>query len=296
MADEDKYPSDSGRRRFVKGVVGGSTLAAVGAVGSASINSATTSPGAGGGATQAMAIENTAGPAPRGMPQIPLEVDGGELKGIWPELEEVTQGGRTVTIAETELGGMTYSSEWFQYCGVETYQGVTPDYEPADGNYFHAGSNPGYEWQSELGAEDRFTVEMFDDYESWGNDLGIDGLGKPATGSWRSLEADNVMPIQLIRSPIMEELAETGSAESPTGETFEVSDARQQWLQASTAEGFVAWLNKCTHFCCVPGYKQLDGAAKFDAENQVYCPCHQSVYQPFSVIPTLFTARPRPLE
>ena len=33
----------------------------------------------GGGATQAWAIENTAGPAPRGMPVIPIEIDGGEL-------------------------------------------------------------------------------------------------------------------------------------------------------------------------------------------------------------------------
>ena len=296
MADEDKYPADSGRRRFVKGVVGGATLAAVGAVGSATINPATTSPGAGGGPAEAMAIENTDGPAPRGMPQVPVSIEDGELVGVWPEVQEVQQGGRTVAIAETDLGGKTYSSEWFQYCGVETYQGVQPDYEPADGNYFHAGSNPGYDWQSDLARDDRFTVEMFDDYEDWGNDIGISGLGKPATGTWRSLEAENVMPVQLLRSPVIEELAETGSARSPTGETYEVSNDRQSWLQASTEQGFIAWLNKCTHFCCVPGFKQLDGAAKFDAEDAVYCPCHQSVYQPFSVVSNIFTARPRPLE
>jgi Rieske Fe-S protein len=84
MSERDKYPADSGRRRFVKGVVGGAALAGVGATGAAAVNSATTSPGAGGGTTQAYAIENTDGPAPRGMPQIPVEVDSeGFLKGVW---------------------------------------------------------------------------------------------------------------------------------------------------------------------------------------------------------------------
>jgi Rieske Fe-S protein len=296
-ADDDKYPGDSGRRRFVKGVVGGAALAGVGATGSATINSATTSPGKGGGATAAMSIENTDGPAPRGMPQIPVEVDSdGFLKGVWPEVKEQEQGGVTIQIAEMDLGGKTYSSEWFQYCGVEGYQGVQPGYEPDDGNYFHAGSSPGYDWQSDMAQEDRFSVDMFSDYEDWGNGLGVSGLGKPATGTWRSLGAENVLAVQLLRSPVVEELANSGSARGADGERYEVSGGTQQWLKASTSQGFMAWLNKCTHFCCVPGYKTLDGAAKFGAENEVYCPCHQSVYEPFSIVQTLFTARPRPDE
>ena len=67
-----------------------------------------------------------------------------------------------------------------------------------------------------------------------------------------------------------------------------------EWLQASTSEGFIAWLNKCTHFCCVPGYKQAADAARFGGEDGVYCQCHQSVYDPFSIVQTLFIARPRP--
>jgi Rieske Fe-S protein len=295
-ADDDKYPGDSGRRRFVKGVVGGATLAGVGATGSAAINSVTASSGAGGGATEAMAIENTDGPAPRGMPQIPVEIDGGELKGLWPEVEEVKEGGITIKKAETDLGGKTYSTEWFQYCGVETYEPIQPSYEPEDGNYFHVGSSPTYDWQSDLGAEDRLTVEMFDDYEEWGNGIGVSGLGKPASASWRSIGAENSLLVNIIRSPVVEELAASGSAQGADGETYEVNDATQQWLKASAPQGFIAWMNKCTHFCCVPKYKGLDGAKKFDAANEVYCPCHQSVYEPFSVVPTLFTARPRPTD
>jgi Rieske Fe-S protein len=295
-ADADKYPGDSGRRRFVKGVVGGATLAGVGATGSAAINSVTSSSGAGGGATQAMVIENTAGPAPRGMPQIPIEIDGGELKGLWPEVVEETNAGVTYEIAKTDIGGMTYSSEWFHFCGLETYDAIQPSFEPAEGNYLVAGSNPTYDWQSDMGEADRLTVDMFDDYESWGNDIGVAGLGKPASANWRSLETENSLVVNVIRSPVVEDLVENGRAEGADGETYEVDDPTQTWLAETAPQGFVAWLNKCTHFCCVPKYKGLDGAAKFDAENEVYCPCHQSVYEPFSIVPSLFTARPRPTD
>jgi len=279
---DDKYPADSGRRRFVKGVVGGAALAGVGVTGSVAINSATTSPGAGGGATQAFAIKNTAGPAPRGMPQIPIEIDSeGFIKGVWPEVQTTTSGGRQIQIAETadfKGSGVTYSSDWFQYCGVESYAGIEPGFE--SDNYFKSGGNPGYDWQAEAKEEgDRFHVDDFSDYQTWGNGIGRAGVGKPATGVWRSEDVSNVIPIQIVRSEKVAQAAEN-----------------DPWLQASTAEGFIAWLNKCTHFCCVPGYKTLEGSAKFNAENDVYCPCHQSVYDPFTVEQTLFTARPRPTE
>jgi Rieske Fe-S protein len=285
---DDKYPPESGRRRFVKGVVGGSTLAAAGVTGAVSINSATTSPGAGGGTTQAMAIENTGGPAPRGMPQIPVEIDdNGDIRGVWPEVQEVEQGGRTVQLARTEDykgTGVTYSQEWFQYCGVEGYQGLVPSFE--SDNYFKSGSSPAYAWQREAYSEgDVLNVEDFSDYESWTNEIGDESIGKPATGVWRSEGAEDVMPIQVIRSEVVERLAD--------GEG-DVSDDMRAWLQASTSQGVIAWLNKCTHFCCVPGWKQSPDAAKFGETSEVYCQCHQSLYDPFSIVQTLFVARPRP--
>jgi Rieske Fe-S protein len=286
-ADEDKYPAESGRRRFVKGVVGGAGLAAVGMTGAVGINSATQSPGSGGGATTAMAIENTAGPAPRGMPQIPVEVtEEGNLKGVWPEVQEVEQGGRTIEVAQTEMGGQTYSSEWFQYCGVESYQGIVPSYESENFFRAHENSLTAYAWQEEeLSDGDRLNVDMFENYETWGNGIGEAGLGKPATGRWRSEGTENVIPIQVIRSPIIEDIV--------AGNT-DHDQSVVDWLSASTDQGFIAWLNKCTHFCCVPGYKQAASSASFGGENGVYCGCHQSVYDPFSIVETLFVARPRP--
>jgi Rieske Fe-S protein len=215
--DEDKYPPASGRRQFVKGIVGGSVLGALGTASSAAVGTTTNRSGVGGGSVQAMAIENTDGPANGGMVQIPVEIEDGYLKGIWPDTVEDSA-------AVTTLGGVRYSSKWFQDCGVQSHP----------------------------------------------------GLGKPATATWRSVEAEGTTPVQVIRSPEIERQAEN-----------------DEWLAASTDRGFIAWLNKCTHLCCVPsGFKQtarVEGAA-----NNVYCQCHQSIYDPFSVVSTVFPAKPRP--
>jgi Rieske Fe-S protein len=281
-ADSDKYPTESGRRRFVKGVVGSATLASVGTGAAASVGAATSASGAGGGLTQFFAIENTDGPAPRGMPIIPVEINSdGALQGVWPD--NVESG-----VAQMDLGGTTYSSAWFQYCGVQTYPGVDPGAD--QDNTFRVASGAGntYSWMSDLNAGDPITVDMFDDYETWNNGIGTAGLGKPAIGSWRSVDVSpqETMVVQVLRSTRIQELREN----PPEGVDAEFLRA------ATTEEGFIAWLNKCTHFCCVPGFKHIAGSAAFDAENRVYCQCHQSVYDPFSVVSGSFVALPRPEE
>ncbi|GAA0202074.1 ubiquinol-cytochrome c reductase iron-sulfur subunit [Haladaptatus pallidirubidus] len=279
MAGDDKYPESTGRRRFVKGVVGSATLASVGTAGAASLKTTTAPSGEGGGITQFMGMENTAGPAPRGMPQIPIKIDDeGYVKGFFPEASTRTEQGREVTVAEAEVGGMTYSANWFQYCGVQTYKGIKPDADMD--NYFRYKEGAKYDWQSsEVEAGNKVHVDDFSDYETWGNNVGKAGLGKPATVTWRSqdVEASQTMTVQLIRSTKVEKMAN-----------------ENEWLKASTKQGFIANLNKCTHFCCVPMFKGDPGSAKFGAADLIYCPCHQSVYDPFSIVKESFVALPRP--
>ena len=280
--DEDKYPVESDRRRFVKGVVGSATLAGVGTTGAAAIDSATEQSGSGGGATTAMAIENIDGPAPRGMPQIPVEVENGELKGVWPEVKEIEEQGQTFTVAETENfkdSGVTYSNQWYQYCGIQSYAGLAPEADQDNFFRYSPSPPPTYGWQTEeTSGGDIVQVDDFSDYESWENEIGQGGLGKPAAATWRSQGEDvDTIPVTIVRSPIIEEMAQD-----------------DDWLAASTDQGIMAWLNKCTHFCCVPGWKASEGAAKFNAEDDVYCQCHQSIYDPFSIVETTFTALPRP--
>lgn len=277
-------PARSERRRFVKGVVGSAALAGTGATASALAESTTRPTGEGGGQQTYYGIANTRGPAPRAMPQVPLGItDGGYLKGVWPTSEERERDGRPVTVAETELGGVTYSTTWFQYCGIQDLPGIEPGAERDD--YFRSAPRPGYDWQSEAkSAGDRLHVDDFEDYEEWGNDVGTDGTGKPAKATWRStdVEPQQQIPVQVLRSTRVEDLV--------AGAEGELRD----WLEATTAEGFIAWLAKCTHFCCVPEFKGYPSSARFGAADEVYCACHQSVYDPYQVVKRSFTALPRP--
>jgi len=286
--DEDKYPNETGRRRFVKGVVGSAALASVGAGGAAAVDTITSPTGAGGGITPFVGIENTDGPAPRGMPIIPLEIDSdGALKGVFPEAETVTEGGREIRVARTDVGGVTYDSQWFQYCGVQNYEGVQPGADQDD--FFRAASGPPYAWQQENKEPgDKLFVSDFSDYEEWGNGIGRSGLGKPASARWRSEGDVQTMPVQVLRSTRIDRIA------NGEGQYADLPDGVRSFVDGATAQGFMAWLNKCTHFCCVPGFKSIEGSAAFDAENDVYCQCHQSVYDPFSPVSKSFVALPRP--
>ncbi len=277
----DKYPSESGRRRFVKGVVGSAALSGIGVGGASTVDLATQPQGGGGGITSYVGIERLGGPAPRGMPYIPVGVDDeGFLYGRWPDVEEVTEAGQTFEVAEMELGGQTYSSEWFQYCGRQQAEGVQPSAEQE--NYFLSVDSSDYEWQSdELEEGDRFNLSVFDDYESWGNGIGQDGVGKPAQAIWRSEGAEDIIPVTIIRSSTIEEKAQ---GDGTAG----------QWYSAASAQGVIAFMNVCTHFCCVPGYKEDAASAEYNASDGVYCQCHQSTYDPFTPEFGQFIALPRP--
>jgi Rieske Fe-S protein len=285
----DKYPEETDRRRFVKGVVGGAALSGSGTVGAVSVDALTNPSGKGGGLTLFYGVENTFGPAPRAMPQIPVEVDGdGYVKGLFPEITEVEEAGQTKQVAEEEVADITYSNRWFQYCGVQTYPGVRVDTGDEFDEYFrYAPSDElpeGLSWQEEseeISAGDRVHVDHFSDYESWGNEVGQDGLGKPAKVTWRSegLDPEETMIVEVIRSTRVEEM-----------------QGDSAWMEAATQDGFTAYLDKCTHFCCVPSFKGYPGSSKFDGQDGVYCPCHQSVYDPFSIVKKQFTALPRPEE
>lgn len=281
--DADKYPPEDGRRRFVKGVVGSATLAGISTAATAALNTTTSAGGGTGGPTEYVGIENTDGPAPRGMPIVPLTVDDeGYLKGVWPEVKErELKDGSTITVTEQEIGGVTYTGRWYQYCGVQIAQGLRPEAEQDD----FLRSKPGlYEWQADHEQDQKLHVNDFDDYEEWTNGIGSAGAGKPAQTTWRSQseagEEVKKLPVQVVRSPKVSGLA----AESDHGE----------FLRAATESDFIAWLDKCTHFCCTPGFNSSQDASKFDATDAVYCQCHQSVYDPFSPVELSFNAFPRP--
>ena len=279
--DEDKYPAETGRRRFVSGVVGAAALSSVGVGGAAAMDAVTDAAGEGGGTTSFVAVENTDGPAPRGMPIIPIEINDGELSGLWPEYDPDAG----VAVARDYGGsGIDYSSAWFQYCGIQTSTGIYPQ---ADAENTFLSSPGSFDWQSDVEQGAPLTVDMFDDYESWGNGIGTPGVGKPASATWRMTD-DGGVPVQVIRSTEVERMA------NGEGEYSELPGNVQSYISEATDQGFIAWLNKCTHFCCVPGFKTQAGSANFGGANAIYCQCHQSVYDPFSPVVKQFVALPRP--
>ena len=277
--EEDKYPIESDRRRFVKGVVGAASLAAVGSTGVTAVNTATPPTGSGGGVTEFMGIEHTGGPAPRGMPLIPVEIEeDGTISGRWPELVEEEVEGQTEFLAEEELGGITYSSQWFQYCGKQTSPALLP--QAQQDNTFVSSPQAQYEWQTEeLSEDDPLNLDHFEDYEEWGNEIGEDGVGKPAAATWRSdgLDGGDVLEVVVMRSALVEEAAED-----------------DEFLAEATQEGVFAYLNVCTHFCCIPGFKVSETAQNIGAGDEVFCQCHQSLYDPFTISEQSFISFPQP--
>lgn len=287
-ADDDKYPASSGRRRFVKGVVGSAALAGVGTATSATINTTTNPSGGGGGPTDFIGIPNTKGPAPRSMPVIPVELDDdGYLQGVFPDWETETVGGLPVQVAEMDIAGYTYAAEWFQYCGMQEAPGIQPENADQFDDYFRYAEDSPYDWQDEeVAPGDRLHIDHFSDFEEWENEIGRGGIGKPAMGRWRSEgvgSGEGIIPVQVMRIPqnIFDRMRDQNS---------DFAD----WLDATTEENFIAWMDKCTHFCCVPSFKGTTQSVDYDAEDRVYCPCHQSVYDPYSLIQESFIALPRP--
>jgi len=147
--------------------------------------------------------------------------DDGYIRGIWPETQTITQEGQEIQVAQEQLGGKTYTGAWYQYCGVESQENIEPDYEAED-NLFRAA--PGkYDWMDEVYDEgERIHIDDFDDYDEWGNGIGDDGVGKPASVTWRSQNAETALNVNVIRSSRIEEAVENSGDE---------------WLEASTDQG-----------------------------------------------------------
>jgi Rieske Fe-S protein len=263
MADS---PDSSPRRRFLAGLVGGTALSAAGAAGAATVY-LSTEDATWGGKIGYRGPRSVTGPADRALPQVPVRVDDdGYLHGRFP----AAAGDGVPT---TTLGGVDYSAEWFRYCGGTTHPGLRADAD--QDTYLRAAPGSPYEWQAEaLAPGERLHVSAFEDYRTWSNGVGTDGVGKPAMATWRSRGTDETIHVQVLRS-----------ARVPGG-----VDGDDDWLAASTDVGFVAWMADCVNRCAVTAFKGYESSETFDAGDVVYCPRHQSLFDPFEVVADSFAA------
>lgn len=194
---------------------------------------------------------------------MPITVDEeGYLHGVWPM-------GQTDGVPTETIEGVQYSPAW--YCGLADHPGLVPDATVE--TYLRSSSDTPYEWQAETHEPgERLHVSDFADYETWGNGIGSCGLGKPAMATWRS-HGPEPFPVQVVRSARVSRLAE-----------------EDDWLDASTTDGFVAWSASCPKQCAVTTFEGHVESEQFDAGDLVYCPKHQSPFDPFDIVSSSFVA------
>lgn len=245
------------RRSFVKASLGAGVLGA-GAAAAYGMGK----PLALTGGTQAVKVEflgakRVGGPAPRGLPILPLELD--------------SEGNIIGQIVETD-GGLT-NLDWYQYCGHEDAPGLQAEVNFPDNlvRYFITpdkiaqGFNP---WYADL-VGNPMNVNDFPD------------VGFGAAGNWRSEGQTGAGIITAIVVNVGKDLDNVGGTGNKL--TFEDADQWADPVRAQVEEtGLLGFVSFCSHFCCVPGWKEADKslADSKNAWDTLFCTCHFSVYDP----------------
>ncbi|MHB8586550.1 MAG: hypothetical protein ACYDDF_12050 [Thermoplasmatota archaeon] len=274
------------RRTFVRGCIAAGGAAAAAAAGFAAFRSAvparatTTS-----SAVTYYGLHKVGGPAPRGLPLVPIAIEDGMFVG---QPEKTGPDGQGVLL-------------WYDYCGAYGSLGLSADYRGDNILRFtappavlaqHASQGIAPWYASRLGEPMR--PEDF-----------APGAGAPFT--WRQSGAQQgpqVLAGVLIRAP-------RETAWTPADREFAppryvppaipLSDAdwsvvRSDYLSLGDTGRFVAAASACTHFCTRSGWEEalfaksipdpINGGSAWDC---VFCPSHGSIFEPFQLARYSFT-------
>jgi len=242
------------RRSFVKtcvGVAGAGALAAAG-LGIAAGTAIPRKPG--GSLIRYYGAHRVAGPAPRGVPYIPVTVENGVFVGkpvfAGPDGEEVN------------------ALDWYKYCGHAGAPGLRLDFTNDNTlTYFEK--------------EDyKKLTPWFKDY--YGEPIRPEhfpDVGFGAAFIWRSAgqSGANILSGVLIKAPPREVryAQSVVSPAKPLKDEAEFEHVRKEVFH----ESFIAVSTFCTHFCCVPGYREAEQLARpRNAWDNMFCTCHNSNY------------------
>lgn len=232
------------RRTFVRVCVAAGGAAALGA-GAVGLGTGLARPRGTPGTIRYIGAQVVGGPAPRGVPYVPIEGRNGIVHG------------RTTL----RVGGRTWDTlRWLAFCGHERAPGLDPGLDD-DGALRYAMDEdiarqirPWYaDRLGELVRPDDFPGEGFGARFSWRRGL---------TGVIVKLEG--------------------GALHEPTnlrGSALRLDAAERGALASLGAEGLVAVSNICTHFCCEAGYKETEALARpRGAWEKLFCACHSGVF------------------
>lgn len=191
------------------------------------------------------------GPAPQGVPLMPLAAAaGGDLR-VRPEVE-----------------GVGSVLEWYKYCAHEKTPGLQQGFKAQDEfiRYF-------------LTEEKKQTIVegwYLDKLGAVANVRDFTEIGRGAGFNWRSQGMSGKGIISGIILKIDPGLLEfSGAAEDVVREKFLVP----------TPDGaaLIAYSSFCKHFCCVPGWHESPLAKSQGFWDKIFCTCHLSVYDPYLV-------------
>lgn len=247
------------RRSFVKACV---TTAGVGALAASGLGMAAglaipRKPGL--APVRYFGCHRVGGPAPRGIPYIPVAIENGAIVG-------------KTTLPSPSGEGEVHPLEWYKYCGHSGAPGLQQGFTKDNTLIYLAKEE--YEhiitpWFKPY-LDQPVKVEHFP----------ADGFG--AAFKWRSENqtGSNVLTGVIIRiheREITRETTVVPPAKPITEEEFE-------WLKENVfaKDGdhyFIGVSSFCTHFCCAPAYRESEKLARpRDAWDNIFCTCHNSNY------------------
>jgi Rieske Fe-S protein len=202
-------------------------------------------------------------PAPYGLPLIPLRIDPtGDLHGV-PDA------------APSQL-------DWYRYCSHERAPGLREEFASTNAlTYFTEardveGERPWY--ADRIGQTvnanhfpERETLTLFEQQP---------GVGAPF--AWRSagVDREDILTGIVVRAPA-HRLRFTERVDPEVRTTIEA-----EWFPRDPArpdQMFLAFCSFCSHFCCVPGFHAAKAAVNKGFADKVFCTCHDSRYDPFTI-------------
>lgn len=283
---EDLESRNVGRRAFVKGSVAAAVTATVAGGAYALAKPLTIIKESNVKEVSYVSSFRVAGPAPRGIAWLPLEVKDGILYGIW---DWPTRVG-----LESELGASNL--DWYRYCGHETAPGLqstvgedgklTAPFESDNAlRYFISedklATSPAW-FKGLLGQPMRvsdFTLEFTKARAP------NQGPESGASGVWRSEDQKGTAIISVI-------VIKVKDPENAVTLDSKVSSSIRDAVVKNIVDagGFIAYVAFCTHFCCVPGWKDDRKASTASSGTPevgdgtswdlIFCTCHLSRYNP----------------
>lgn len=199
------------------------------------------------------------GPAPQGVPLIPLAVgDDGVLRG------------------RPEVPGLGSVLDWYRYCGHENSPALRRAQMDERLRYQVApGKLDGIAALAEAGSPDAGWYLPLLGQDARPEHFAARGFGAPLV--WRGEATAVVLRLASAALRIPRDV------ERVVREGF--------LLPLAGGDVLLAYSTFCKHFCCVPGWHETSRAARFEAADKLHCTCHDSVFDPLEVRPDFFVLR-----